>query len=338
MTVASGARDLVAGLMDGYLSTQLLYVATRLGLGDLLANGPQSADRLAAAAGADPSSLSRILRGLAMYGLLYQAGDTFGLTDAGRYLQSGVEDSLRGAILSRGDLYYHAASGLLHSAQSGSAAFQHVYGTGFFDHLSASPDRLVAFQESMVARSQVEAADLLRSHDFSGYQHVVDVGGGFGVTLTAILTAYPALRGTLFDRPEVTQAAHARLTAAGVDTRCTVVAGDAFDAVPRGGDLYLLSRVIHDWHDDDAVRILRSCRRAMRDDARLVLVEAVIADRPFDQPAAVLMDLHMLVLGLGKERTAAEFSALLARAGFAMRNAAPAAGRTGISIIEAGCA
>ena len=185
MTVASGARDLVAGLMDGYLSTQLVYVATRLGLADLLANGPQSADHLAAAAGADPSNLYRILRGLAMYGLLYQAEGTFGLTDAGRYLQSGVEDSLRGAILSRGDLYYHAASGLLHSAQSGTAAFQHVYGTEFFDHLAASPDRLVAFQQSMVARSQVEAADLLRAHDFSGYQHVVDVGGGFGVTLTA---------------------------------------------------------------------------------------------------------------------------------------------------------
>jgi Dimerisation domain len=131
MTAASGARDLVAALMDGYLSTQLVYVAMRLGLADLLANGPQSADRLAAAAGADPSNLYRILRGLAMYGLLYQAEDTFGLTDAGRYLQSGVEDSLRGAILSRGDLYYHAASGLLHSAHSGSAAFQHVYGTGF---------------------------------------------------------------------------------------------------------------------------------------------------------------------------------------------------------------
>ena len=338
MTVASGSRELVAGLMDGYLGTQLLYVAARLGLADLLANGPQSVDRVAAATGADPSNLYRILRGLAMYGLLYQAEDTFGLTDAGRYLQSDVEGSLRGAILSRGDLYYHAASGLLHSARSGSAAFQHVFGTGFFDHLAASPDRLVAFQQSMVARSQVEAADLLRAHDFSGYRHVIDVGGGFGVTLAAILTAYPALHGTLFDRPEVTQAAQARLTAAGVHARCTVVAGDAFDAIPRGGDLYLLSRVVHDWPDDDAVRILQSCRRAMNDDARLVLVEAVIADRPSDQPGAVLMDLHMLVLGLGKERTAAEFSALLARAGFVLRHAAPASGRTGISVIEAGCA
>jgi hypothetical protein len=104
MTAPSEARDLVAGLMDGHLSTQLLYVAARLGLADLLANGPQSADRLAAAAGADPSTLYRVLRGLAMYGLLDQASDTFGLTDAGRYLQSGVEGSLRGAILSRGDL------------------------------------------------------------------------------------------------------------------------------------------------------------------------------------------------------------------------------------------
>ena len=337
MTVAPGTRDLVARLMDGYLGTQLVYVAARLGLADLLANGPQSADQLAAAAGADPSTLYRILRGLAMYGLLDEADGRFGLTGAGRYLQSGIEDSLRGAILSRGDLYYHAASGLLHSAQSGSAAFQHVYGTELFDHLAASPDRLAAFHESMVARSQLEAADLLRAHDFGDCQHVVDVGGGVGVTLTAILTAYPALRGTLFDRPEVIEAVHAWLAAAGVDARCQVVAGDAFDAVPPGGDLYLLSRVIHDWNDDDAVRILRSCRRAMRNDARLVLVEVVIADRPSDQPGAVLMDLHMLVLGLGKERTAAEFSALLARAGFELRHAAPAPGRTGISIIEAGC-
>jgi hypothetical protein len=338
MTAASGARDLVARLMDGYLGTQLVYVAARLGLADVLANGPQSADQLAAAVGADAATLYRILRGLAMYGLLHEADGTFALTDAGRYLQPGVEDSLRGAILSRGDLYYRAASGLLHSAQSGSAAFQHVYGAALFDHLAASPDRLVAFQQSMVARSQLEAADLLRAYDFSNCRQVVDVGGGFGVTLAAILTAYPALRGTLFDRPEVTEAAKARLTAAGVDARCTVVAGDAFEAVPQGGDLYLLSRVIHDWNDDDAVRILRVCRRAMSDDARLVLVEAVVADPPSDQPAAVLMDVHMLVLGLGRERTAAEFGALLARAGFELRRAAPASERTGISTIEADCA
>jgi predicted O-methyltransferase YrrM len=132
-----------------------------------------------------------------------------------------------------------------------------------FDHLTASPDRLVAFQESMVARSQREAAEILGAFDFCRYHHVVDVGGGFGVTLAAILNAYPDLHGTLFDRPDVVPAAQERLQAAGVAGRCQVVGGDAFDAVPHGGDLYLLSRVIHDWNDEDAVRILRSCRTAM---------------------------------------------------------------------------
>jgi hypothetical protein len=337
MPVPPGAHDVVVSLMDGYIQTQLLYVAARLRLADLLAGGPQSAEDLAAAAGADASVLHRILRGLAINGIVEEAQGVFSLADAGRYLRSGTGDSLRGAVLSRGDLYYRAASGLLESAQNGGAAFRHVYGAAFFDHLTASPDRLVAFQESMVARSQLEVAEVLRAYDFSRYHHIVDVGGGFGVTLAAILRSYSDLHGTLFDRPEVVRAAQERLQAADVTARCKVVAGDAFDAVPHGGDLYLLSRVIHDWNDEDAVRILRSCRTAMNHDGGLVLVEAVIADRLSDQPAAILMDLHMLVLGLGKERTVGEFSGLLARAGFALRRVIPTQGRTGVNILEARC-
>jgi SAM-dependent methyltransferase len=324
-------------LMDGYLQTQLLYVAARLGLADLLASGPQSAEALAAAAGADASVLYRILRGLASNGIVSEHDGMFSLTDEGRHLQSDTEHSLRGAVLSRGDLYYRAASGLLGSAQNGGAAFRHVYGTELFDHLKASPDKLAAFQESMVARSQLEIAEVLQVYDFRRHHHVVDVGGGFGVTLAAILQAYPALHGTLFDRPEVVGAAPERLHAAGVTARCTVVAGDAFEAVPHGGDLHLLSRVIHDWNDEDAVRILRTCRSALKPDGGLVLLEAVIAERASDQPAAILMDLHMLVLGLGRERTAAEFSGLLARAGFALRRVIPTQGRTGVNVLEAGC-
>ena len=134
---------------------------------------------------------------------------------------------------------------------------------------------------------------------------IVEVGGGFGVTLTAILKSYAGINGTLFDRPEVTRAAQDRLDDAGVAARCEIVPGDAFDAVPRGGDLYLLSRVIHDWHDEKAVRILRSCRAAMSDDAMLVVIEAVIADRASDQTAAVLMDLR-------KDAQASTFSKLVA--------------------------
>jgi hypothetical protein len=321
--------------MDGFIHTQLLYVAARLRLADLLASGPQSAEDLAAAAGADASVLYRILRGLAISGIVEEGQGVFSLTDAGRCLQSGTANSLRGAVLSRGDLYYRAASGLLESARDGGAAFRHVYGAAFFEHLTASPDNLVAFQESMVARSQREVAEVLSTYDFSRYHHIVDVGGGFGVTLAAILKGYPDLHGTLFDRPEVVGAAPERLQAAGVAARCNVVAGDAFDAVPQGGDLYLLSRVIHDWHDDDAVRILRSCRAAMNDNAGLVLLEAIIPDRVSDQPAAILMDVHMLVLGLGRERTVGEFSGLLERAGYELQRVIPTQGRTGLNILEA---
>ncbi len=338
MPVPPRTHDDVAGLMDGYLRTQLLYVAARLRLADSLANGPQSAPELAAAVGAEPAALHRILRGLAVVGIVEEAEGGFGLTDAGRSLQSGTAGSLRGAVLSRGDLYYHAASGLLKSVQSGGAAFRHVYGAEFFDHLAASPERLAAFQESMVARSEVEVTELMRTYDFSRFGHVVDVGGGFGVTLSALLAAHPNLRGTLFDRPEVVRTAEERLNAAGLASRCRIVGGDAFDAVPSGGDLYLLSRVIHDWTDEDAVRILRSCHAAMGSTATLVLVEAVIADRASDQPAAVVMDLHMLVLGLGKERTRDEFREVLARAGLELRRVIPTEGRTGISVLEAVCA
>lgn len=337
MPVSPSERDVVVRLMDGYIQTQLLYVAARLRLPDLLENGPLSADDLAAAAGADVSVLHRILRGLAINGIVEEHEGVFRLTDAGRYLQSGKKDSLQGAILTRGDLYYRAASGLLEAAQSGGGAFRHVFGTEFFEHLSASPDRLVAFQESMVARSQLEAAEVVAAYDFSRFQHIVDVGGGFGVTLTAILKSYPDLQATLFDRPEVVQGAPERLRAAGVDARCTVAGGDAFAAVPHGGDLYLLSRVIHDWNDDDAVRILRSCRAAMNHDATLALIEAVIPDRVSERPAAILMDLHMLVIGLGKERTAGEFSALLSRAGFELKRVVPTQGRTGVNVLEARC-
>ena len=337
MPGSSAAHDLVARLMDGYIQTQLLYVAARLRLADLLASGPQSADELAVAASANASVLHRILRGLAINGIVEEEKGVFGLTEAGRCLQSGTEDSLRGAILSRGDLYYRAASGLLESVRDGEPAFRHVHGAAFFDHLTDSPDRLVAFQESMVARSQFEAAEVVSTYDFTRYHHIVDVGGGFGVTLAAILRSNTDLQGTLFDRPEVVRAAPERLLEAGVASRCTVVAGDAFDAVPQGGDLYLLSRVIHDWNDEDAVRILQSCRTAMKDDATLALVEAVIADHASDRAAAILMDLHMLVLGLGRERTVDEFRELLAQAGFALQRVIPAQGRTGVKIIEARC-
>jgi predicted O-methyltransferase YrrM len=336
---AAPQRDL-ARLIDGYLTTQLLYVAARLGVADVLADGPRTAREIAHAVGADPDALARILRGLALDDVLAEHADgRFALTALGEGLRDGVPGSLRGFALARGELYWEAAAGLLRAATEGGTAFEHVHGEPFFKHLAAEPEREAAFQASMADRARREAADVVASYDFAGLREIVDVGGGSGVLLEAILQATPDLRGVLFDRPEAVERARARVGEAGLDARCECVVGDFFDSLPGGAGAYLLSRVIHDWDDADAQRILATCREAMSDDARLLLVEAILPERAQDGPEAVLMDLHMLVLfGAARERTEAQFRRLLAGAGFELRRVVPTASSAGLGIVEAAVA
>ena len=371
MTTANAPRDLVIRLMDGYLSTQMLYVAVRLGLADELSGGPRTTADLATAVGAAPAPLHRLLRGLVMEGVLSEQPDgRYALTEAGwllcaddghgrdRDYESDPDHglgpgrdrdherdpgyghsrgSVRGAVLARGALYYRAAAGLLETIRGGGSAFRHVYGADMFEHLATSPEDAAIFQLSMLARSHQEAEALATTYDFTPCHHVMDIGGGYGVTLTAILKAFPGLRGTLFDRPDVAADARTRLAAAGLTDRVTVVGGDFFEGVPAGGDVYVLSRVLHDWDDEKAVRILTSCRRAMPDRGRgrVVIVDAILGEHAHDQPAAVRMDLHMLVLATGRERTAAEFETLLSAAHFRITRILPPAAAPGIQIVEA---
>jgi hypothetical protein len=328
-------RDL-ARLIDSYLTTQLLYVAARLGVADVLAGGPQTGREIAEVVGADPDVLGRILRGLVVEDVLAEDGDgRFALTAIGEGLRDGVPGSLRGATLVRGDLYWSAAAGLLLAATEGGTAFEHVHGRRFFDHLGADPEREAAFQASMADRARREAADVVAAYDFAGLREIVDVGGGSGVLLEAILRATPGLRGVLVDRPEAVERARARLAGAGLGDRCEGVVGDFFDAVPPGADAYLLSRVIHDWDDADAQRILATCRDAMPDEARLLLVEAILPERAQDGPEAIRMDLHMLVLLGARERTEAQYRRLLAEAGLELRHVVPTDSPTGLGVVEA---
>jgi hypothetical protein len=329
-------RDLFARLMDGYLSTQLLYVAAQLRLADLLRDGPRASGELATMTATKPSLLHRVLRGLVVDGLLDETPDgRFGLTDAGRCLESDRPDSMWGAAMARGELYYHAAGALMETVRHGGAAFRHAHGVDFFGDLAAHPDRGAAFQASMTVRSQVEAREIVQAYDFSAFRHIVDLGGGHGFLLAAILNAHPHLHGILFDRPDVVAGAPNSLDAAGVASRCTVVPGDFFAAVPGGGDLYVLSRVVHDWDDDAAIRILRACRQAMSGPGLLLVAEALLPDQARALPAAIRMDLHMLTLSEGKERTRAEFESVLGASGFRLDRVIPVEGRAGITLVEA---
>jgi hypothetical protein len=310
-------QSLMSRLMDGYLITQLLHVAARLGIADLLAEGPLPSEAIARTVGADPGALHRLLRGLAAEGVFTEDADgRFGLTDLGSCLRDGVPGSMRGATLARGDLYYKAAAGFLDAVRDGGTPFDLIYGETFFTHLDRNPPLAAAFQGSMSDRSRLEAAAVVNSYRFDAFRRIVDVGGGSGVLLEAILSATPGLQGVLLDRPGAAEQARERLTAAGLADRSECVPGDFFAAVPSGADAYLLSRVIHDWDDAAAQQILTRCREAMVDNATLLLVEAVLPDLAHDSPAAIRMDLHMLTLLPGRERTAAEYERLLAGAGF----------------------
>jgi hypothetical protein len=326
----------LAALMDGFLTTQILYVAAELGVADALADSPRTGEDLATALGAEPGALYRVLRGLAAVGVLDELPDRrFGLTRLGALLRDGDPGSQRGAVLARGRLYYRALDGLLDAVRAGGTAFERAHGRSFFDHLAAHPAEAAAFQGSMASRSGQEAAAVVAAYDFGGIRRLVDVGGGRGVLLAAILAAAPSLTGVLFDRPEVVEQARASLTMSAAGGRWQVVGGDFFESVPADGDAYLLSRVIHDWDDSDAVRILSNCRRVIPADGRLLLVEAVLPERAADQPAAIRMDLHMLTLLGGRERMAAEYGALLASAGFTLARVLPTDSPAGIAVIEA---
>jgi hypothetical protein len=297
-------------------------VAARLGVADLLAAGPRTAEDLAQALGVNAGALRRLLRSMAALGLLaHLGGSRYAITGTGARLRAGVPGSLRSVALLSGERSYRAWGGLLHSVQTGETAFRHVFGTGTFEYMAAHPEVAGFYNEAMAASATERAAAVVAAYDFSGGGTVVDVGGGQGVLLVAILSANPGLRGVLLERESVTGGARQRIEAAGLASRCDVVAGDFFQSVPADGGLYLLSHIIHNWDDERSRTILSNCRAALRPPAKLLILEQVLPERFDPSPAAVrasMADLHMLAITGGQERTAEEYRGLLATAGFVL--------------------
>ncbi len=313
-------------LILGKWVSQAVSVAARLGVADLLRDGPRSCDELARANQVDETALYRLLRALASVGVFAEVEDRqFGLTPMAGFLRSDVPGSLRSvAMMAGADWTWRPWGDLYMSVKTGERAFDRIFGIPPFAYLSQHPSAASVFDEAMTGWSMQNAMAITAAYDFSGIGTLMDVGGGHGYLLARILKANPSLRGVLYERPEVVEGARTRLAAEGLDDRCEVAAGDFFASIPAGADACILKSVIHDWDDQEATTILRNCRQALPPGGRVLLAEMVIP--PGNEPhIGKLLDLEMLVMAGGHERTEAQFRDLLAGAGLRMTRVIPTA-------------
>jgi hypothetical protein len=324
----------VLELLTGAWTAQTLYVAVKLGIPDELAKGPLSADEVARRTNADPGAVYRLMRALASRGVLrHRRDNTFKLTGIGKALRTGTPGSVRDFALFIGHpLRWEDWGNLLYSVQTGKPAVDKLRGMGFFEYVETDADLAEAFNNAMTAGSEFAIYAVLAAYDFSGFRTIIDIGGGHGRLLSMILAKADTARGVLYDLPTVVDGAGPELTKAGVAARCEVLGGSFFDSVPDGGDAYLMKAILHDWADDDAVKILTNIRSAIAPGGKLLLLESVLPERS-SSDLGLLIDLEMLVAVGGKERTHAEWATLLSRAGFRLNRVVPTA--TPVSIVEA---
>ncbi|MFZ4657592.1 MAG: methyltransferase [Caldilineaceae bacterium] len=320
-------------MMTGYWGAQAVYIAAKLGVADLLADGPRPVTELATATQSHESSLYRLLRALASIGVFTETSPrTFALTPMAELLRTGIPSSMRALAITYNEEMYQAWGHMLHSIQTGEPAFAHHFGMGPFPYFMQNPEADRIFNEAMIGYTHQVANAVVGVYDFSAFGTVADVGGGYGTLLAAILQSNPSARGILFDVPHVIDAAQGFLKTTGVADRCTGVAGDFFTAVPAGADAYVLSQILHDWEDEQCLTILKHTRRVTPKQGKLLVVELVIP--PGNEPFfGKWLDLHMLAIPGGRERTEAEYSTLFRDAGFELTNIVPTP--AGPSVVEA---
>jgi hypothetical protein len=317
------AADTLRAIAYGLRASQALLVAARLNVADHLAQGPLTAPELARLTGANAAALGRAMRALCAQGVFAESSlGHFSLNAAGQLLRSDVPGSFRpGVLFLAGDVRWRCWSDLLETVRTGVSASARLLGMPLVDFYAAHPEESEIHDDAMRAFSAAHADALLKAIDFPEDGVVVDVGGGTGALLAAILAAHPRLYGILYDLPDVVPRARRVLSEGRVADRCAVVGGSFFDGVPRHGTVYILKQIVHVWDDERAGAILRCCRQGMPPGARLLIMERRLAERAEPGPAAevFLTDLGMLVMTGGRERTEAEFIELLSSAGFKHR-------------------
>ena len=316
------------------MHTQIIYVAAELGIADLLKEGRQSVTYLASATSTIESRLYRVLRALASIEIFVEAEPGyFENTPLAEPLRSDSPNSMREFAVMMG-AHWHASgwANILHCVRNDESAFRGIFQKDIFEHFRAHPKDAADFDHAMTFTSRKQISAVCQAYDFSSARTIVDVGGGHGYLLTRILEAYPALSGILLDRPEVASMARSWIKDQNLDSRCQVMEGSFFDEIPQGGDIYILKYIIHDWDDEEAVRILTNCRNAMTPGSKLLVIDAVV---PTSNPSfgKTWADIEMMVmLPNGRERTEAELGMLLKEANLRLNRIVPM--RSELSIAE----
>ena len=330
----AAAAQLLTQLATGHIVASALQVVLRLGIPDWLARGPRTAAELAHATGVREDGLYRVLRALASVGVLFESAPRrFALTEAGEMLVSGAPGSMRDmGLWITSPFHFRVYAELMHSVKTGESAAEKVVGMPVFEYFPTQPELSEIFNDAMTNLSEVVVRSVLDVYDFSGIGTLVDVAGGHGAVLTTILNAYPRMQGVLFDLEHVVAGASARIAAMGLEDRCRTESGDFFAAVPAG-DAYIMKHIIHDWDDEKAIAILRNVRTAMGGKrGRVILLDSVL--QPGNAPDfGKIIDLEMMAMPGGRERTADEFRGLFASAGFALTRIIATA--SPLSIVEA---
>jgi hypothetical protein len=325
-------------LATGYFTARAVYVAALLGIADLLDGRVRAAAELARETGTHAPSLYRLLRALAAAGLLeHTAEDRFALTAVGATLRAHAPDSTRaGVLMFHHPMFYRSWEELAYSVRTGRPALDRVFGMPVFEYLAGTPDAAAAYDGGMTGLNTVINAPVIEACDFARFDLIVDVAGGHGSFLAAILAAAPRARGVLVDLAHVTGIARAHLAARAVASRAEVVTGNIFESVPAGGDAYVLKWILHDWDDASSVAILRTVRAAIRPEGRVLIVDRVLPERAESSAgmrAMMMADLLMMVHLTGRERTEREFRALLDASGFRLERIVPTG--TQLSLVEA---
>jgi hypothetical protein len=334
---AAGSRpgDVLMQLATGYMASAALYAATKLGIPDILNSGPKPTTEIARACGANEDAVYRVLRALASAGVFNEiAPRTFALTADGELLQSDRPDSLRPMVLWLDDkFHFDTYPELPYAMKTGNTVVEKVFGESCFGYFEKNPEESKVFNDAMTGFSRMFLPPVLDAYDFSWLngKTLVDVGGGHGYLLTSILKKYPEIHGVVSDLDHVVAGAPEMIRNAGVESRCTTHQGNFFESVPPA-DAYILKHIIHDWNDEKATTILRNCARGGKGKTHVLLIESVVA--PGNEPHfAKWLDLEMLLLPGGKERSESEFSKLLEGAGFKLTRVVPTKGA--LYVIEA---